>query len=153
MFQKMNLCVLGLLTASNANADWTLILPDTVTTFSAGTYDLHAKIMYGFCAIAALVFTAMIYALVRHRKSPHAGPAAFSNSVTAEMIWTAIPIVILLVMVRPSAEAVLKGGAIRNQELASATIELQCPRQATASATTQVSVTAPVKESPGTTLC
>jgi len=108
MLRKVYLSVLGLLGASRANADWALNMPRGVTRLSAETYDLHMQIFYWCCAIALVVFGVMIYSLIRHRKSVGAKPATFSHSMKAEVIWTTIPIIILLILAVPSARTVIE---------------------------------------------
>lgn len=108
MIRKMCLSVAGLLTAGNASADWALNMPRGVTKLSAETYDLHMQVLYWCFAIAIVVFGVMIYSLLKHRKSVGAKPAQFSHSTTAEITWTVIPIIILLIMAVPSAETVIK---------------------------------------------
>ena len=59
----------SLVAASTAHADWELNMPVGVTDMSAEIYDLHMMVL-GVCTLAAIVtFGAMIYALVKFRKS------------------------------------------------------------------------------------
>ncbi len=108
MIQKLCLSALAILFASSAGAEWELNMPRGVTELSAETYNLHMQVFYWCCAIAVVVFGAMIYSLVKHRKAAGAKPANFSHSMTAEMIWTIIPIIILMIMAVPSAETLIK---------------------------------------------
>ena len=59
----------------------------------------------------------MIYSLVKHRKSAGAEPAQFSHSMTAEIAWTVIPCIILLLMAVPSAETLIKLEDARDPDL------------------------------------
>lgn len=99
---------LGLLAASSASADWTLNMPKGVTELSAATHEIHMIIFWWCVAIAVVVFGAMIYSLYAHRKSRGVEPATFTHSMTAEVIWTVIPVVILLIMAVPSAELMIR---------------------------------------------
>ena len=101
-------CLLGLCAASTARADWALNMPQGITELSAETYAIHMQVFYWCCAIAVVVFGAMIWSIVKHRKSLGVEPAQFSHSMTAEVVWTVIPIVILLVMAVPAAETMIK---------------------------------------------
>jgi len=83
-------------------------MPRGVTEMSAETYDLHMMVFWWCVAIAVVVFGAMIYSIFAHRKSKHAEAAQFSHSMKAEVIWTVIPIVILLIMAVPAAETLVK---------------------------------------------
>lgn len=98
----------GLFTAGLARAEWALNMPRGVTELSAETYSIHMQVFFWCCAIAVVVFGAMIYSIVKHRKSLGVEPAQFDHSMTAEVVWTVIPIIILLVMAVPAAETMIK---------------------------------------------
>jgi heme/copper-type cytochrome/quinol oxidase subunit 2 len=158
MFSKLCLSVLGFFVANNASADWSFSLPSGVAALSSETYDLHAKIMYVCCLIGVSVFAAMIFALVQHRRSQRSLPATCPHGMATELFWTGIPILILLVMVLPSAEAVIKRETTLNSTMTSNTLEHECPRWSSTSATPLVSATseqaaARQKGSPAKTIC
>ena len=48
--------------------------------------------------IGVIVFGAMAYAIFKFRKSKGAVAATFSHNTKAEVIWTVIPVIILIVM-------------------------------------------------------
>ena len=108
MIRKLLLGLLGTSWASVAGADWALNMPRGVTELSAETHDLHMIVFWVCVAIGVLVFGVMIISLIKHRKSVGAVPATFSHSMTAEVIWTALPVVILLVMAIPAAETMVR---------------------------------------------
>ena len=108
MIRKSFLSMLGLFLASTVKADWALNMPKGVTDLSAETYGLHMMVFWWCVAIGVLVFGVMIVSLVRHRKSKGVQAADFSHSLTAEIVWTAIPVVILLLMAVPAAETMVK---------------------------------------------
>ena len=108
MIRKSLLSVLGLIGASAAHADWALNMPRGITELSAETYDLHMMVFWWCVAIGIVVFGVMIISLVKHRKSAGVEPATFSHSTTAEVLWTAIPCVILLIMAVPAAETMIR---------------------------------------------
>ena len=108
MIRKSFLSMLGLFLASTVRADWALNMPKGVTDLSAETYGLHMMVFWWCVGIGFLVFGVMIISLIRHRKSKGAQAADFTHSMTAEIIWTAIPVVILLVMAVPAAETMVK---------------------------------------------
>ncbi len=107
MIRKLFTGVAALLPGGNALADWGLTMPRGVTGLSAETYAIHMVVFWWCVAIAVIVFAAMIYSLISHRKSTDAVPTQFSHSMTAEVIWTTIPVIILLVMVAPSARMMI----------------------------------------------
>ncbi|MBT5892051.1 MAG: cytochrome c oxidase subunit II [Chromatiales bacterium] len=100
--------VLGLLALNPALAAWQLDMPVGVTTLSEMIRDLHREILI-ICTITAVVlFGVMGYALFAFRKSRGAKAATFSHNTTAEIIWTIIPIFVLIYMAVPSARGILE---------------------------------------------
>ena len=117
MIRNTFLSLLALSAASTANADWALNMPKGVTDLSLETYNLHMMVFWWCVAIGFVVFGVMIYSLIKHRKSQGAEAAEFSHSTTAEVIWTAIPVVILILMAVPSAETMIKLEDSRNPDI------------------------------------
>jgi cytochrome c oxidase subunit 2 len=108
MIRKSILGLLGFISASTAKADWALNMPRGITELSAETYDLHMMVFWWCVAIGIVVFGVMIISLIKHRKSVGAEPAKFSHSTGAEVLWTAIPCVILFLMAVPAAETMIR---------------------------------------------
>lgn len=78
-----------------------------VTDISGQVYDLHMIIFYICCAIAAIVFGLMFWSIFHHRKSKGVTPAQFHGSLKIEIIWTAIPVVILIAMAIPASKTLI----------------------------------------------
>jgi len=117
MIRKFITSVLGIVWASAANADFALNMPQGVTELSAETYAIHMMVFWWCVAIGVLVFGAMIWSLVRHRKSRGVKAANFSHSTSAEIVWTIIPCFILLFMAVPAAETMIKLEDSRNPDM------------------------------------
>jgi len=100
---------LGLLFSSFAFAEKSKYnMTEGVTEFSKIAYDLHMIVLWICVIIGVLVFSAMIYSMFAHRKSKGVKPAQFSHSTKAEIIWTIIPIVILIIIAFPATHALIK---------------------------------------------
>jgi cytochrome c oxidase subunit 2 len=117
MLKRLCASIVGVLLAGPVLADWALNMPEGITDLSAETYRLHMMVFWWCVAIAVVTFGAMIYALIYHRKSRGVQPAKFSHSMKAEVAWTVIPIVILLVMAVPAAETLIKLEDTRDPDL------------------------------------
>ena len=117
MIRNLFLSMLGLVTAGTAKADWALNMPKGVTELSLETYNLHMMVFWWCVAIGIVVFGVMIISLIKHRKSKGAEPAKFSHSTTAEVIWTAIPVVILVLLAIPTAETMVRLEDSRDPDL------------------------------------
>jgi cytochrome c oxidase subunit II len=96
--------------AAPAHAAWSgLNMPKGVTSMSGEIYSLHMQILWWCVAIGIFVFGWMIVSLVKFRKSQGAIPdTKMVHSTTAEIIWTIIPVVILVIMSVPAARTLIK---------------------------------------------
>lgn len=103
--------------SSAALADWEVNMPVGVTAISQEVYGLHMLIFGICCVIAVIVFGAMIISLIRHRRSLGVTPATFSHSTKAEIIWTIIPILILVGMAVPAADTLVRMEDTRNSDI------------------------------------
>ena len=103
--------------APAALADWALNMPVGVTEVSKEVYGLHMLILGVCVAIAIVVFGVMIVSIFLHRKSRGVVPAQFYHSTKAEIIWTVIPIFILIAMAVPAAEGLIKIEDTRNADM------------------------------------
>jgi len=101
----------------SALADWELNMPRGVTGISGEVYDLH-MLIFGICVlIAVVVFGLMIVSIFKHRKSLGVEPAKFSHSTKVEVVWTVIPILILIGMAIPAADTLVRMEDTRNSDL------------------------------------
>ena len=98
------------LLASVAHADWGgLNMTQGVSILSKEIYGLHMTIFYWCVAIGIVVFGVMIYSLIRFRKSQGAqADTTLVHSTKVEIIWTVIPILILVAMAIPTARGLIK---------------------------------------------
>jgi cytochrome c oxidase subunit 2 len=109
---------LALAATADANTSNGYNLPIGVTDLSKAMYGLHMEVFWICVGIAVVVFGAMIYSLVKFRKSQGAIPdTTMLHSTKVEVIWTIIPVVILVVMAIPAADLILKMEDTRNSEL------------------------------------
>jgi len=102
-------------------ADSQLNLTQGVTAISHEVYDLHMLVLYICTAIGVIVFGAMFYSIIFHRKSKGAKPADFHESTKVEILWTAIPIVILIAMAIPATKTLI---AMENNDNSDVTIQV-----------------------------
>src|SRR5210317_651996 len=118
--KKENTVIVGLaVLAAVIAATWILLvapsltgneinMPRGVTSLSANHYDLHMIVLWVCVVIGIGVFTAMFTSIVLHRKSRGHEAAKFSHSTKAEIIWTIIPVIILVVMAVPATTALVR---------------------------------------------
>ena len=90
-----------------ASADWQLNMTEGVTEISRQVYDMHMFVLWICVWIGVVVFGAMAYSIVMHRKSKGHEPATFHESTAAEIVWTIIPFAILVTMAIPAAKTLI----------------------------------------------
>lgn len=99
------LCLM--LLSSPVFAAYQLNLRPGVTTFSQGAFEIHQMVMWICVGIGIVVFGAMIYSIVNHRRSKHPEAATFHENTTIEIVWTIVPILILISMAIPATKVLL----------------------------------------------
>jgi cytochrome c oxidase subunit 2 len=77
------------------------------TKISHEVYDLHMLVIYICVVIGIVVFGAMIWSMIFHRKSKGAVAAKFHESTKVEIMWTVIPVLILIGMAWPATKTLL----------------------------------------------
>ncbi len=112
--------IIGLVTtvvSFTVQAKWETNLTKGVTELSREVYDLHMLVMWVCVAIGVLVFSLMIYSMIKHRKSLGHEPATFHESTKIEIVWTIVPILILVSLAIPAAKALIKMEDSSNADL------------------------------------
>jgi cytochrome c oxidase subunit 2 len=109
--QLAGLAAAACLLASPASAEsgWGLLnMTEGVTEISRKIYNLHMEIFEICVVIAIVVFGVMIWSIVKFRKSKGAvADTTLVHSTRVEVVWTAIPVVILVVMAVPAARTLV----------------------------------------------
>lgn len=113
------LAALALSAASWADAPhrWQLNLGKGVTQTSQSAYDLHMIAFLICCAIGAIVFGMMFYAMWKFRKSKGAVAAKWSHNTAIEVVLTVVPTLILVAMAWPATKVMLNSADTANSEL------------------------------------
>jgi cytochrome c oxidase subunit II len=96
--------------ASVAHADWGgLNMQEGVTILSKKIYGLHQLILLICVLLAVVVFGVMIYSMVKFRRSAGAeADKTLVHSTKVEIVWTIIPILILVGMAVPIAKTLIE---------------------------------------------
>ena len=83
-------------------ARWQLNMGRGVTSTSQNAYDAHMLVLWICLGIGLVVFLAMGYAIFAFRKSKGAVAAKWSHHTGLEVLWTVIPVILLVVMAWPA---------------------------------------------------
>jgi cytochrome c oxidase subunit II len=98
-------------------AEYAFNLQPPASQIAQDVFDLHNLIMLVCLGIFIVVFGAMFYSLLKHRKSKGHKAAHFHENTTVEVIWTIIPFVILMGMAYPAAKVVIDMKDTSNPDL------------------------------------
>jgi cytochrome c oxidase subunit II len=92
------------------NTGWSqLNMTQGVTAMSRRIYDLHMEIFWICVIIGVLVFGVMIYSIIKFRKSQGAvADTTMVHNTRVEIIWTIVPVIILIVMAVPAARTLVE---------------------------------------------
>ena len=100
-----------------AFAEYRLNLTESVSNVGQQMYDLHMLTLW-ICTVAGiLVFGVIIWSIIFHRKSKGAKPAHFHENTTVEVIWTSIPLIILVAIAVPATKTLLEYEDTTNSDI------------------------------------
>ena len=117
--KKQNTIIVGLAVLAAVSAAFWLLLvapgltgneinmPRGVSAQSRMNYDLHMIVLWICVVIGILVFSAMFVSIALHRKSRGYEAAKFTHSTKAEIVWSIIPVLILVGMAVPATKALV----------------------------------------------
>ncbi len=109
---------LAISAAAFGHPESSLNLPVGVTPISQQAHYLHMLTLWVCVGIAVVVFGAMIYSMVKFRKSQGAVPdTSIVHSTKAEIIWTIIPVIILVALAVPATKGLVIIEDTRNSGL------------------------------------
>lgn len=104
-----------------ALADYAVNLPPPATDIAREIYDLHSLVLWICVGIFVVVFVPMAIALWRHRRAAGHVAARFHDNPRVEVLWTIVPVFILIGMAWPATQTVL---AMKDTSSADLTIKV-----------------------------
>jgi len=78
---------------------------------------LHWFMLILCTVIFIAVFAVMFYSIWKHRKSVGHKPATFTESITVEVVWTAVPFIIVILMALPATKVLVAQKDTTNADL------------------------------------
>ncbi|KAB7768080.1 cytochrome c oxidase subunit II [Xanthomonas maliensis] len=97
--------------------EWQLNMGRGVTHTARMAYEAHMVALWVCVVIGVLVFGAMGYAIFKFRKSKGAVAAQFSHNTQAEVLWTVIPVLVLIAMAWPATAKLIAMYDTRDSEM------------------------------------
>lgn len=81
---------------------WQLNLQNPVSPMQVEIYDFHTMLLWITGAVTVVVTALLLYAAFKYRRRKNVEPATFAHNTLIEVIWTIVPVVILIVIAIPS---------------------------------------------------
>ncbi len=104
---RWSVTLFSLMASSFVFAGHTYNMTQGVTPISHAVYNLHMLAFWVCVCIGVVVFGVMFYAIIRHRKSRGVKPAEFHENIKIELVWAAIPFLILIALAIPATKALI----------------------------------------------
>lgn len=111
------LIFLSALVSAPTHAAFELNLQAPVSDVARRIYELHSQILWICLGIVAVVFVPMAIALIRHRKSSGRAPAKFHDNLPLEILWTIVPVLILVGMAWPTTRLIVEMKDVEKEDL------------------------------------
>lgn len=106
IFAFLGILLLGGLLVAPAFAgqpvDWAIGLQESASPMKERITDFHNMMLYIIFAIAIFVLILLVYVVARYNKKANPTPSKISHNVLLEVVWTVIPVIILIIIVVPS---------------------------------------------------
>jgi len=97
--------------------DWQTGLQAAATPTMERINSFHNMLLYIIVAISLFVLALMVYAMVRFRKSANPTPSRTTHNTLIEVLWTVVPIVILVTIAVPSFRLLYFADRAANPEM------------------------------------
>jgi cytochrome c oxidase subunit 2 len=81
---------------------WQLGFQDAATPITQRIHAFHDELLVIICLIAGFVVALLIYVMVRFNHRAHPVPTRTSHNTVIEILWTVVPVVILVLIAIPS---------------------------------------------------
>jgi len=85
-----------------APSDWQINLPDSVTPMLDSMKTFNELVLIIIVAVVLFVMGLLAWVMIRYRESANPVPSRLSHNTTLEVLWTIVPVLILVVIAIPS---------------------------------------------------
>ena len=96
-----------MITVAPALAAWETGMQEPASSIAADQQWLNIFMLWIITIIGVIVFGAMFYAIFKHRKDKGYKAAHFHENTAVEILWTTIPMLIIVGMAWPATRVIL----------------------------------------------
>ena len=87
---------------ANAPVPWQMGMQPAASPSAEHIQDFHTMLLYIIGGIVAFVSVLLVWVLLRYNRRANKDPAKFTHNVLIEVIWTVVPVIILIIIAVPS---------------------------------------------------
>ena len=102
---------------AGAPVDWALGMQPAASSSAERIQDFHDMLMIIITAITIFVTLLLVFVVLRYNRFVNKTPSKVTHNVLLEIIWTVIPIVILIVIAVPSFKVLYKNDRAISPEM------------------------------------
>ena len=88
--------------ATGAPSPWQVGLQESVTPIFDAMHSFNTLLLVIITAIVVLVMVLLLWVMIRYRESANPVPSRLSHNTTIEVIWTILPVIVLILIAIPS---------------------------------------------------
>ena len=97
--------------------EWQLGLQDAATPVAERVQDFHTYVLYITTAITLFVMALLIYVMLRFNSKTNPKPSQTSHNSLIEVIWTVIPLIIVIMIAIPSFKLMYYMDRVENPDM------------------------------------
>ncbi len=121
MLKRLSLFLAVLLTPVAAFADfpksWELNLQPPAGPLAEQMYDFHHMLLWIITAIVVFVAGLLLWVIIRYNAKRNPVPSTTTHNTMLEVVWTIVPVIILIVIAVPSFKVLFTQGRIPEAEM------------------------------------
>ncbi len=96
---------------------WQIGLQEPASPSALRIFEFHDMLLYIIFSIAIFVLLLLVWVIIRYNAKANPQPAQFSHNVLIEVLWTVIPIVILIIIAIPSFKVLYYNDRVENPDM------------------------------------
>ncbi|MFB9354049.1 cytochrome c oxidase subunit II [Sneathiella chinensis] len=103
--------------AQGQASPWQLGLQEAFSPVARDMHDFHQLLLVIITAITVLVLVLLVYVVVRFNRKANPNPSKTSHNTLIEIIWTVVPVLILVVIAIPSFNLLYFGDRVEKADM------------------------------------
>lgn len=113
----LSLITLPALAGDGLADKWELGMQNAASPSADHIHNFHDMMLYIITAIVIFVFVLLLWVIIRYNEKANPKPAQFTHNVMIEVIWTLVPVLILIAIAIPSFQMLYFNDRVENPDM------------------------------------